>query len=540
MRLNYKTTFYLGLIFLAISMFWQAYDMLIPKMLIDKFGLNQFQSGIVMAIDNLVAVILLPIIGVISDKSNKKKGKRTPFIIIGTVIAAFAFMGLSYADYVQTEKIEATNIISEHYDVAFNDTDDIKLTAHWQTITSNMKDERDLALSNHLITDEAYQKWYDNVYLDMQNIIDSSQTELSTRDISRIQDAYYNYLSLRAFEVTSKDPLVFVMFSIILLIAILGMSLYRSPAVALMPDVTIKPLRTEANAVVTLMGAIGGVFAVFIIMIFGLSNQSYGLYFSTFTTIGIFMFVALFIFLRKIDEPKLVKERIALEHELHLDTLDQYEHPTESFTRKKRMSLYFLLATIFFLFFSYNAVMSKISDYLPKVLNLEFYDWPFMVAQALVLISIFPLGLASMILGRKKSMIYGLLMIIFSFGTIAFIGENQVFLSAFIVLVAGFGWVLTGINAYPMVVELSKGSNIGKYTGYYYMASMGAQIITPMLSGLLMDQSILGRLILFPYATFFAIMALITLMFVHHGDTQTLSKDDVRTLLQNYKNKRKS
>ncbi|MFA6801190.1 MAG: hypothetical protein WCR19_03680, partial [Acholeplasmataceae bacterium] len=63
MKLNYKTTLYVGLVFLAISMFWQTYDMLIPKMLIDKFGLNQFQSGIVMAIDNVVAVILLPIIG---------------------------------------------------------------------------------------------------------------------------------------------------------------------------------------------------------------------------------------------------------------------------------------------------------------------------------------------------------------------------------------------------------------------------------------------------------------------------------------------
>jgi len=120
-----------------------------------------------------------------------------------------------------------------------------------------------------------------------------------------------------------------------------------------------------------------------------------------------------------------------------------------------------------------------------------------------------------------------------------FVGENQVYLTALVIVVAGFGWVLTGVNAYPMVVELSKGNNVGKYTGYYYMASMGAQILTPILSGLLMDNSMLGRLILFPYATVFATIALIVLMFVHHGDTQTLSKDDVRQMIQTYKDKRK-
>jgi len=170
---------------------------------------------------------------------------------------------------------------------------------------------------------------------------------------------------------------------------------------------------------------------------------------------------------------------------------------------------------------------------------MKFYQWQFMVAQAIILLSIIPLGLASMLLGRKKSIIFGLIMIIFSFGSIVFIGENSIYLASVIVLFAGFGWVLTGINGYPMVVELSKETNVGKYTGYYYMASMSAQILTPILSGYLMDHSILGRLVLFPYATFFAIIALIIVLFVHHGDTQTISKDDVRQILKNYRAKRK-
>ncbi len=539
MKLNYKRTFYLGIIFLAISMFWQAYDMMIPRILIDKFGLNQFQSGIVMAVDNVIAVILLPIFGIISDNFMHKKGKRTPFIFIGTILAAIAFMGLSYADYLQTEKIEATDLIEEHYDIAFNDLDEVNQKSHWVVVMDNMKNERDEALNDRQLTQADYDEWFDGIYSDMFEILSSTENELSTRDISRIQDAYYNYLSMRAFEVTSENPINLILFSIVLLIAIISMAIYRTPAVALMPDVTIKPLRTEANAVVTLMGAIGGVFAVFVMMMFGLNNEIYHAYTPVFITVGIVMLISLVIYLKKIDEPKLVLERKREEHELGLDVADVYEHPTSEFTHKKRISLYLLLATIFFLFFSYNAVMTKISDYLPKVLNLEFYEWPFMLAQALIVLSILPLGLLSMILGRKRSMIYGLLLIIAGFACVVFIGEAQIYLTALVVLFAGFGWVLTGVNAYPMVVELSKGSNIGKYTGYYYMASMGAQILTPIFSGYLMDHSILGRLVLFPYATLFAAVALVILIFVHHGDTQKLSRDDIKQMIQDYKDKRK-
>jgi MFS family permease len=538
MKLNYKTTAYIGIIFLAISLFWQAYDLVIPKILIDKFGLNQFQSGIVMALDNLIAVILLPVFGLISDKSNHKKGKRTFYIIIGTVVAAFAFMGLSFTDYIQTEKVKTTDIIESHYELAFNDVSDITLKSHWYTVIDVMKNERDLAYASNEITLDAYQSWYEDDYLTIKQILDDSETTLSTRDISKVQDAYYNYLSLRAFELTQEDPLVLFVFIATLIIAIIAMSIYRTPAVALMPDVTIKPLRTEANAIVTLMGAIGGVFAVFVLMVFGLSNASYGYYIPIFITVGIVMIITLIIFLKNIHEPQLVEKRIETEHLMHLDITDVYEHPTQILTKQKRHSLYLLLATIFFIFFSYNAVMSKISDYLPKVLNLEFYEWQIIIAQALIVLSILPMGLLSMILGRKKSMIYGLIMIIMGFGIMTFVGENQIYLTAIVVVVAGFGWVLTGVNAYPMVVELSKGDNVGRYTGYYYMASMSAQIITPVLSGLLMDYSILGRLILFPYATVFAIVALAILIFVRHGDTQKMSRDDIRQLIQDYRNKR--
>jgi MFS family permease len=114
----------------------------------------------------------------------------------------------------------------------------------------------------------------------------------------------------------------------------------------------------------------------------------------------------------------------------------------------------------------------------------------------------------------------GIFLLIISMGLIVFIEQDQLILTSSIIMIAGFGWTLTGVNIYPMVVELSKGKNVGTYTGYYYAASMGAQIFTPMLSGILMDSY--GRIILFPYATVFMVLAFITMSLVKHGNTQKI------------------
>ena len=111
MKLDYKKTFYVGLAFFIITIFWQTYDSIITKILIDKFGLNQTWSGVVMALDNVLALFMLPLFGAISDKTNHKLGRRTPYVIIGTVVAAFAFIGLSFVDNIQTTKIHNTEIV---------------------------------------------------------------------------------------------------------------------------------------------------------------------------------------------------------------------------------------------------------------------------------------------------------------------------------------------------------------------------------------------------------------------------------------------
>ena len=107
MKLSYKRTFFVGLAFFLITMFWQCYDTIIPKIMTDKFGMSQTLSGAFMALDNVFALFLLPLFGSLSDRSKSKRGRRTPFILIGTLISCVLFVGLSFADNWQLTKISA-------------------------------------------------------------------------------------------------------------------------------------------------------------------------------------------------------------------------------------------------------------------------------------------------------------------------------------------------------------------------------------------------------------------------------------------------
>src|SRR5690554_1855169 len=110
MKLNVKKTIYVGLAFLIICMFWQVYDNIIAKMLINSFGFNQTLSGIVLALDNVLALFLLPLFGTISDKTKTKYGKRTPFIVIGVIVSAILFIGVAFADTLQQNAVNTQNI----------------------------------------------------------------------------------------------------------------------------------------------------------------------------------------------------------------------------------------------------------------------------------------------------------------------------------------------------------------------------------------------------------------------------------------------
>ncbi|MFA5526879.1 MAG: MFS transporter, partial [Acholeplasmataceae bacterium] len=312
MKLDYKKVFYVGLAFFIITIFWQTYDSIITKILIDKFGLNQTWSGVVMALDNVLALFMLPLFGAISDKTNHKLGRRTPYVIVGTVVAAFAFIGLSFVDNLQTAKIEETAII-EKYEWVTESPDSLRMEPiYWTAVIDEMQTDRQDALSSGVITQKDYDRYIDSVHNPMEKLIeDNGSGSLDQIELSYLDGYYHRYLSELAWQITAANPVNFIIFVAVLLIALISMSIFRSPAVSLMPDVTLKPLRSKANAIINLMGAAAGVTSLILLTVLGLGGKSYVHYTGAFVSVGVIMIIVLVIFLWKVKEPKLVLEKEA-------------------------------------------------------------------------------------------------------------------------------------------------------------------------------------------------------------------------------------
>ncbi len=501
MKLNYKKTIYVGLAFMLISMFWSSYDSLIGKILIDKFGFNQTLSGFVLALDNIFALFMLPFFGALSDKSNSKRGRRTPFIVVGTVIAAFAMVGLSFVDNYQTLKIKNETAIVSEYD-KIKDLDNN--VSDWVIVYTQMDDE-------------TYKEKLGDI---LDNYIDDGydeETNLNLADTYDIKEVYHVYLRDMAWKETTTSWTTFSVFIVILLLALIAMSTFRSPAVALMPDVTIKPLRSKANAVINLMGALGAATFLVVSIILGIDKYSYVNYSWAFIIVAGIMFIALFVFLVKVKEPKFVEERIKEEERLGISEDNMESMSSEKLSKDKLISLLLILFSVFFWFMGYNAVTSKLSDYSPKILNMGF-SVALLIANVTAILAFIPIGIISSKVGRKKTILFGIALLVLCFGSVYFITPNTGFLLYVVLGLTGIAWASINVNSYPMVVELSKGSNVGRYTGYYYAFSMAAQAITPLLSGMFMD--LFGRKVLFPYATLAVVISLFTMLFVKHGDVK--------------------
>ena len=532
MKLNYKKIFYVGLAFLLVSMFWQTYDSIITKILIDKFGLNQTWSGLVMALDNILALFLIPLFGSLSDKANTKRGRRTPFIIVGTVIAAFAFMALTFSDNVQKSKINTQSEIINNYNTIYESDEDLSYS-EWNSIYLQVESEWLELKNNEIISIEKYNEYENDIILPMEEILEDDI--VSDEEVNELKILFDLHANKRAWVVTSRSPSTFIVFVVTLLIALLSMATFRSPAVALMPDVTIKPLRSKANAIINLMGSFGALISLGILMIFGLDRLSYVDYTPAFIAVGIMMIVLLIIFLIKVKEPELVAEKVAKEvkynleiDEVEIEEVKPEKLPEEKLSKEKRLSLILILVSVSLWFMGYNAVTTKLSDYAPKVLEIG-YGIPIYIAHGAALIAFVPIGIIATKIGRRKIILMGIVLLTLCFGSVYFLTKDTAFLMYLIFGLTGIGWATINVNSYPMVVELAKGSNVGKYTGYYYTFSMGAQIITPIFSGFLMDQ--FGRIALFPYATVFVAMAFVTMFLVKHGDAKIEKKG---SLIENF------
>jgi len=426
LKLNYKRTFLIGFAFFGILLLWQVYDSWCPTFLTDiiaqkMYGYNsqelkdlgdadkilqvQWLVGIIMACDNLAALILLPIFGNLSDKTNTKFGKRMPYILIGTFVSAIAFPFIP---------------------VFFN-----------------------------------------------ANVI----------------------------------PGMVVMMGIVLMF----MMMYRNPAVALMPDITPKPLRAKANGIINIMGYIGGAFATVLGIIFPLSNYIKATDRATefwtieipFIVASILMVISALVLFFKVKENRLAEE---LKEEMaEGEKLAAIEKPVDDdkpMPKENKVMLLAILGAEFLWFMADNAIGTYIGNYVIYGLNASSsYTSILTIIGGLASVVGFAIagGIADKF-GRKWTITSGLAITVIGMIAMCFVREGKVLepnadgiiyhqfpIILFVVWVLkGFGMALVHNCSFPMVVELCSSKKIGKFTGFYYTASMSAQTITPILLGLIL------------------------------------------------------
>ena len=323
-----------------------------------------------------------------------------------------------------------------------------------------------------------------------------------------------------------------VAFVILLGLLLVAMGTYRSPAVALMPDVTPKPLRSRANAIINLMGAVGGIIYLAVAAVMYPNSKVLGLehvnYQPLFLVVSVIMIVSIAVMFATIREPQLTAENQALEAKHPEWNLAQDDGSgNEVLPQNVRRSLMFLLASIALWFIGYNGITTWFTTYVDQVMGqgLGGASTCLLIATGGAIISYIPIGHIAHRIGRKRTIMIGIVLLAACFLggfflTTAFHSINAVMFIVFALV--GFAWAAINVNSLPMVVEMCRGSDIGKYTGYYYTASMAAQVVTPILAGFLMRN--VSYKVLFPYAAFFVAMSFITMTQVRHGDAAPEAK----------------
>ena len=422
MKLNYKRTILVGFAFFVITAFWQAYDKTIPLILTYKFGMKQTLSGLIMALDNVLAVFLLPLFGVLSDRTKSKLGKRTIFILCGTIGAVISFIFLPLIG---------------------------------------------------------------NVWL----------------------------------------------FIAVLLITLLSMATFRSPAVALMPDVTCKPLRSKGNAIINLVGTVGGLLVLGLGIFVKVGEETMHNLMPYYIAVCGIMLIGLIIFLLTVKENKWAQE-MREDTKRYFPEDDEKEESIVQGAEAKKLSkpelksLLLILASVSLWYMGYNAITSKYSLYADSVLK-QSYDLTLLIAQAAAIVSYLPVGMIATKVGRKKTILAGVLMLALAFFFAIFMtADSSPVIMYILFALAGVGWATINVNSFPMVVELAKSDDVGKYTGWYYTASMAAQVLTPVLSGAIMDLA--GNMLpLFPYACVCVALAFVMMSLVKHGDSKPVQSKSI-------------
>lgn len=410
LKLNKKRTFLIGFAFFGILLLWQVYDSWCPTLLTEiiktRLGATdelevQWLVGIIMACDNLAALILLPIFGSLSDKTHTKIGKRMPYILVGTFVSAIAFPFIP--------------------------------------------------LFFHL----------------------------------------------------NKIGAMVAMMAIVLLF----MMMYRNPAVALMPDITPKPLRAKANGIINIMGYFGGAFATVLGMVFVLSGYLKGDHKlmtieMPFVIASVLMVISALVLFFTVRENKIEEEiKDELEEGERQAAIADPVDDNKPMSKANRNMLLAILGAEFLWFMSDNALGTYLNNYVFYAMGAATSNTSLMVIAggAASVVGFATAGIIADKVGRKWTISAGLSLTFISLVLMCFIKASPVVLesglNAFpklllvVWIIKGYGMALVHNCSFPMVVELCSSKKIGVFTGYYYAASMTAQTITPVLLGLILRAS---------------------------------------------------
>ena len=328
-----------------------------------------------------------------------------------------------------------------------------------------------------------------------------------------------------AIQLTLQNPLYLIGFIGTLLVVLVAMAIFRSPAVALMPDVTVKPLRSKANAIINLTGTAGAILVLVLGMVFATSKNVYMQYTPYVIAVCLIMMVGFIVFLLTVKENKWAKEMeeesIKLGLEKEVDDTDN--NVGSKLSKAEFKSFLLILASVALWYIGYNSITSKYSVYATNILGFDF-NFTLIIAQAAAIVSYIPVGIIASKIGRRKTVLAGVIMLAVAFACGIFVTPATPEIIMFpIFILAGIGWATINVNSFPMAVELAKHGNVGKYTGYYYTASMAAQIVAPILSGFLYD--IIGmRYTFFTFGAVFVAFSFITMLFVKHGNAEKIEE----------------
>lgn len=550
LKLDYKKTIKVGFAFAIIQCFWVVYDYVIPLLIDNAFGLSNAMRGLIMGLDNLLALFMLPLFGKISDSCKSKYGRRTPFIVLGTLAAIVLMI---FIPVTTASQLKEANVIRNDLETRF-----IEDAAFRQEKLTEFYDDAESGENKYIskiVFDELSGKISKEEFVNLTTDDEAGYFNRFAKDgMNRyINDQVYN-------QVTKQHSVRLVFFILILFLVLVAMGTYRSPAVALMPDVTPKPLRSQANAIINLAGGVGGAIATITYMVGFLINENgyVGIYIANALSMGILLLC----FIKLVNEPKMVDEcrRICEEYGItdeDDEAVDLKEQEAEDgvtadkaadetvlsaekqkLKKSKTISFLLILASIFMWFMGYNAVSSNLSIYIVNVLGCTPFIGTVVSAASMAVsaVAFIPVGMLAVKIGRKKSIMLGLLFATVSFVCVFLFIKPQWGISvkaimfALFYLIAGFGLIVVNVNTFPMVVELSAAKDVGKYTGYYYMATMSAQAITPYIGGLFMDH--LSNRSLFAYSAVCVIISIVLMALVKHGDSKPLPKKKVYEMME--------